>query len=92
MIGLPKKFLQHYDSLGGGVIQTTASESTLTCLLAAKMKTLKRLNLNSDEKNDSTRLVVYCSNQVIRIPLFNCSKEIHITLTKAFPKNYEELE
>ena len=46
----------HSKGKGGGVIQGTASEATLTALLAAKSKALK-------EKNDFEKLIVYCSDQ-----------------------------
>ena len=43
MIGLPPQFLHSTSgSLGGGVIQTTASESTFVCLLAGRTEAIKR--------------------------------------------------
>ena len=43
MIGLPDDFLHSKPhSLGGGVIQTTASESTFVCLLAGRTEAIKR--------------------------------------------------
>ena len=43
MIGLPDDFLHAYTkSPGGGVIQTTASESTFVCLLAGRTEAIKR--------------------------------------------------
>uniref|UniRef100_A0A146LYZ4 Histidine decarboxylase n=2 Tax=Lygus hesperus TaxID=30085 RepID=A0A146LYZ4_LYGHE len=67
MIGLPKEFL-HYESngIGGGVIQTTASESTLVCLLAARTEAIRKYKETDDDLEDAeinSRLVVYCSDQ-----------------------------
>ena len=43
MIGLPDEFLHSKaNSAGGGVIQTTASESTFVCLLAARTEAIRR--------------------------------------------------
>ena len=43
MIGLPDDFLhRNPNSLGGGVIQTTASEATFVCLLAGRTEAIKR--------------------------------------------------
>ena len=42
-IGLPEEFLHSKpESPGGGVIQTTASESTFVCLLAGRTEAIKR--------------------------------------------------
>ena len=47
MIGLPSEFLHRTPgSLGGGVIQTTASESTFVCLLAARTEAIKRFQVS----------------------------------------------
>lgn len=67
MIGLPDDFL-HTDckSKGGGVIQTTASESTLICLLAGRTQAIRRFHERSPGLQDSeinARLVAYCSDQ-----------------------------
>jgi histidine decarboxylase len=67
MIGLPDNFLHSKsDSLGGGVIQTTASESTFVCLLAGRTKAIQRYqqiypDIEGAEIN--SRLVAYCSDQ-----------------------------
>ena len=43
MIGLPDSFLHTASgSEGGGVIQTTASESTFVCLLAGRTEAIRR--------------------------------------------------
>ena len=43
MIGLPDDFLHSASkSEGGGVIQTTASESTFVCLLAGRTEAIRR--------------------------------------------------
>lgn len=67
MIGLPDDFLQlNSASKGGGVIQTTASESTLVCLLAGRTRAIKRFHEKSPGYQDAqinARLVAYCSDQ-----------------------------
>lgn len=67
MIGLPDEFLHlSKDSKGGGVIQTTASESTLVCLLAGRTQAIRRFHEHSPGYQDSeinARLVAYCSDQ-----------------------------
>ena len=77
MMNLPEKFLFSPGSRGGGVIQGTASEATLVCLLAAKSKKLseshehhhdhdkkrlQRLESTTQEPN-AGKLVAYASNQ-----------------------------
>ncbi|GAB0088367.1 Histidine decarboxylase [Sergentomyia squamirostris] len=67
MIGLPDEFL-HLGSAsrGGGVIQTTASEATLVCLLAGRTQAIRRFHELSPGLQDSevnARLVAYCSEQ-----------------------------
>nr|XP_012234480.1 PREDICTED: histidine decarboxylase [Linepithema humile]XP_012234481.1 PREDICTED: histidine decarboxylase [Linepithema humile] len=67
MIGLPEDFL-HYpgSSGGGGVIQTTASEATLVCLLAARTRAIRDVQENDPEclaTEINSRLVAYCSDQ-----------------------------
>lgn len=66
MIGLPDDFLHKNESPGGGVIQTTASESTLVCLLAGRTQAIRRYHERSPGLQDSevnARLVAYCSDQ-----------------------------
>lgn len=59
MSGLPDHFLHTSPGKGGGVIQGSASESTLVALLAAKKKKLKEMgDLESDQN-----LVCYMSKQ-----------------------------
>lgn len=50
----------------GGAIQTTASESTLVCLLAGRTQAIRRFHERSPGLQDSeinARLVAYCSDQ-----------------------------
>jgi aromatic-L-amino-acid decarboxylase len=58
MLGLPEKFLS--SSLGGGVIQDTASSASLCALLAARERTTK---FASNRKGCDGKLVAYCSTQ-----------------------------
>jgi len=66
-IGLPAEFLHKTQgSLGGGVIQTTASESTFVCLLAGRTEAIKRFQTMFPDMEDAeinSRLVGYCSDQ-----------------------------
>ncbi|XP_050822592.1 histidine decarboxylase [Gopherus flavomarginatus] len=67
MLGLPDTFLHHHpDSQGGGVLQSTVSESTLIALLAArknKILDMKVLEPDTDESTLNSRLVAYASDQ-----------------------------
>ncbi|CAK1546391.1 unnamed protein product [Leptosia nina] len=66
LLGLPEEFLNCSPGPGGGVIQGSASEAVLVCLLAAKDKTIRRLKaLNEDLDEDQTKikLVAYTSDQ-----------------------------
>ncbi|XP_067999816.1 histidine decarboxylase isoform X3 [Melanerpes formicivorus] len=67
MLGLPDKFLHHHpDSVGGGVLQSTVSESTLVALLAArknKILEMKRSEPDTDESSLNARLIAYASDQ-----------------------------
>ncbi|CAH1788310.1 unnamed protein product [Owenia fusiformis] len=68
MIGLPKEFLHSNEqTMGGGAIQTTASESTFVALLAARSEAIRRYQiLDEDDLNGAeinARLVAYCSEQ-----------------------------
>ncbi|XP_053575868.1 histidine decarboxylase [Bombina bombina] len=67
MLGLPFHFLHHYpNSKGGGVLQSTVSESTLIALLAArknKILEMKILEPDSDDSFLNSRLVAYASDQ-----------------------------
>ncbi|XP_033964051.1 histidine decarboxylase [Pseudochaenichthys georgianus] len=67
-LGLPSFFLHyHPDSRGGGILQSTVSESTLVTLLAARKD--KMLQLRPDLEQDvddsvlNSRLVAYASDQ-----------------------------
>ena len=58
LLGLPEKFLS--TSAGGGVIQDTASSSSLCALLAARERAT---GLVSNRKGCNGRMVAYCSTQ-----------------------------
>eukprot|EP00095_Tigriopus_kingsejongensis_P005479 maker-scaffold491_size156641-snap-gene-0.28 protein:Tk05479 transcript:maker-scaffold491_size156641-snap-gene-0.28-mRNA-1 annotation:"hypothetical protein DAPPUDRAFT_304481" len=66
-IGLPDSFVHSKtQSHGGGVIQTTASESTFVCLLAARTEAIRRYQGFFPDASDAevnSRLVAYCSDQ-----------------------------
>ncbi|XP_075859751.1 histidine decarboxylase isoform X2 [Microcebus murinus] len=67
MLGLPEHFLHHHPgSQGGGVLQSTVSESTLIALLAArksKILEMKRSEPDADESSLNARLIAYASDQ-----------------------------
>ncbi|KAB7499237.1 Histidine decarboxylase, partial [Armadillidium nasatum] len=67
MIGLPEQFLHRGEkSTGGGVIQTTASEATFVCLLAARTEAILKYQNEYPDIEDAeinSRLVAYCSDQ-----------------------------
>ncbi|XP_044009511.1 histidine decarboxylase isoform X2 [Aphidius gifuensis] len=66
MIGLPDDFLHRPNGFGGGVIQTTASEATLVCLLAARTRAIRDIQENEPDQSQveiNSRLVAYCSDQ-----------------------------
>ncbi|NXP38200.1 DCHS decarboxylase, partial [Leiothrix lutea] len=67
MLGLPDKFLHHHpNSVGGGVLQSTVSESTLVALLAARKNKILEMKVSepdTDESSLNSRLVAYASNQ-----------------------------
>ncbi|XP_033110955.1 aromatic-L-amino-acid decarboxylase-like [Anneissia japonica] len=66
MIGLPDEFLAEGNSKGGGVIQSTASEATLVSLLAAKMKTIRKVleeGPDQDQYDVLPKLIAYTSDQ-----------------------------
>jgi aromatic-L-amino-acid decarboxylase len=58
MLGLPEKFLS--TSIGGGVIQDTASSSSLCALLAGRERATQYV---SNAKGCNGKLVAYCSTQ-----------------------------
>lgn len=67
MIGLPEDFLHCPGGSGGGVIQTTSSESTLVCLLAARTRAIRAIQEDEPDKSPgeiNSHLVAYCSDQV----------------------------
>ncbi|CAH1169928.1 unnamed protein product [Phaedon cochleariae] len=66
MIGLPDDYLHKKGGSGGGVIQTTASESTLISLLAGRYVALKLymdLYPEASKHEIHGKLVAYCSDQ-----------------------------
>nr|CAD7432260.1 unnamed protein product [Timema monikensis] len=66
MLDLPQQFLNSSEGPGGGVIQGSASESTLVGLLAAKERTVRRLRASNPDWDDGAikaRLVAYTSDQ-----------------------------
>ncbi|NWX13378.1 DDC decarboxylase, partial [Aegotheles bennettii] len=66
MINLPEEFLAGKDGQGGGVIQGSASEATLMSLLAARTKTIRRVQSEKPELTEADimgRLVAYASDQ-----------------------------
>ncbi|NWS39128.1 DCHS decarboxylase, partial [Probosciger aterrimus] len=67
MLGLPDKFLHHHpDSVGGGVLQSTVSESTLVALLAARKNRILEMKVSepdTDESSLNSRLIAYASDQ-----------------------------
>ncbi|XP_076238860.1 aromatic-L-amino-acid decarboxylase [Calliopsis andreniformis] len=66
LLGLPKEFLFSSEGFGGGVIQGSASESTLVCLLTAKEQTTNRMKCihpDWDENDLKTKLIAYTSDQ-----------------------------
>ncbi|EEB13798.1 Aromatic-L-amino-acid decarboxylase, putative [Pediculus humanus corporis] len=66
-IGLPKDFLAlEKDSKGGGVIQTSASECVLVCMLAARAQAIKVLKQQFPNEENGTllsKLMAYCSKE-----------------------------
>eukprot|EP00057_Strongylocentrotus_purpuratus_P019606 XP_011674080.1 PREDICTED: aromatic-L-amino-acid decarboxylase isoform X2 [Strongylocentrotus purpuratus] len=67
MLNLPESFLFNETRQGGGVIQGTASESTLVALLAAKMKAIRQeieKDPSLDQYDVMSKLVVYTSDQL----------------------------
>ncbi|XP_049637400.1 histidine decarboxylase isoform X2 [Suncus etruscus] len=67
MLGLPEHFLHHHpSSQGGGVLQSTVSESTLIALLAARKNKILQMKSSEPEADESilnARLVAYTSDQ-----------------------------
>ncbi|XP_043257922.1 aromatic-L-amino-acid decarboxylase-like [Colletes gigas] len=66
LLGLPNEFLNCSEGPGGGVIQGSASEATIVCLLAAKeqkTRQMKRLHPEWDENFIRNKLVAYTSDQ-----------------------------
>ncbi|KAH8362040.1 hypothetical protein KR200_002550 [Drosophila serrata] len=66
MLDLPAEFLACSGGKGGGVIQGTASETTLVALLGAKAKKIQEVKAQHPEWDEHTivaKLVGYCSDQ-----------------------------
>uniref|UniRef100_A0AAQ4P3E6 Histidine decarboxylase n=1 Tax=Gasterosteus aculeatus aculeatus TaxID=481459 RepID=A0AAQ4P3E6_GASAC len=68
-LGLPSFFLHyHPDSRGGGILQSTVSESTLVALLAARKDKMLQLRPELEQDVDdsvlNSRLVAYASDQL----------------------------
>ncbi|XP_068611547.1 aromatic-L-amino-acid decarboxylase-like [Brachionichthys hirsutus] len=66
MLHLPECFLAGAGSHGGGVIQGTASESTLVTLLAARSKAIQQAKISYPEKSEGeilSKLMSYTSEQ-----------------------------
>ena len=59
------------NSRGGGVIQTSASECVLDCLLAARAQAIRALKVKMGDKVEETvllsKLMAYCSKVSMRI-------------------------
>ncbi|KAM9201869.1 histidine decarboxylase isoform 2-T2 [Dugong dugon] len=67
MLGLPEHFLHHHpSSQGGGVLQSTVSESTLIALLAARKNKILEMKTSEPDADDSSlnaQLIAYASDQ-----------------------------
>jgi len=67
MLGLPGSFLSNAEgSLGGGVIQSSASECILDALLAARANAVNTIKAQHDDMEDTeilSKLVAYCSKE-----------------------------
>jgi len=67
MIGLPDQFLSFTEnSMGGGVIQTSASECVLVALLAARAQAICKLKQQHPQVEEGmllTKLMAYCSKE-----------------------------
>uniref|UniRef100_A0A3Q3X138 Histidine decarboxylase n=1 Tax=Mola mola TaxID=94237 RepID=A0A3Q3X138_MOLML len=68
-LGLPSFFMHHHpDSRGGGVLQSTVSESTRVALLAARKDKIFQLQAELEQDVDdsvlNSRMVAYASDQV----------------------------
>ncbi|MBN3296311.1 DCHS decarboxylase, partial [Amia calva] len=65
-LALPNSFLHHHpDSCGGGVLQSTVSESTLISLLAARKAKILEMKESQPEADDSvlnSKLIAYTSD------------------------------
>ncbi|KAL2728010.1 aromatic-L-amino-acid decarboxylase-like [Vespula maculifrons] len=66
MLNLPSEFLNCSNGSGGGVIQGSASETTMICLIAAKdrkIRRIKSIHPDWDEHIIKSKLVAYSSDQ-----------------------------
>lgn len=77
LLGLPQQFLSRTSegslAAGGGVIQGTASEAVLVCMLAARARTMQ-----GRPTEDMAKLVAYTSDQVAWHLLFSTLRT-HLT-------------
>ncbi|XP_051158829.1 aromatic-L-amino-acid decarboxylase-like [Leptopilina boulardi] len=66
LLDLPKEFLNCSEGPGGGVLQTSASETIFVVLLAARERTVRRMKLlhpDWDEGLIRSKLIAYTSDQ-----------------------------
>ncbi len=67
ILKLPEYYISTSGGLGGGVIQGTASEATLVCLLSARNKITNELKAQHKDWSEHlirSKLVIYASEQV----------------------------
>ena len=89
--GLPPQFLSRSpNSRGGGVIQTSASECVLDCLLAARAQAIRALKVKMGDKVEETvllsKLMAYCSKVCETKVLVNYMSQISVRhLTVSIP-------
>ncbi|XP_020287711.1 histidine decarboxylase isoform X2 [Pseudomyrmex gracilis] len=98
MIGLPEDFLHRPGHTGGGVLQTTASEATLICMLAARTRALVEHHEkypNSSAAEIHSRLIAYCSDQahssVQKAGLITMTKMRYVASDNNFKMKEDEL-
>ncbi|KAF2368857.1 Pyridoxal phosphate-dependent decarboxylase [Trinorchestia longiramus] len=67
MVGLPETFLSFPESsIGGGVIQSSASECVFVSLLAARAHKIRELKISHPEEDEGvllSKLIAYCSKE-----------------------------
>ncbi|XP_055381922.1 3,4-dihydroxyphenylacetaldehyde synthase 2-like [Condylostylus longicornis] len=65
-LNLPEKFLNTADGPGGGVIQGSASEAILVAILAAREKSIKKIQIQNPDLTEGeirAKLIAYSSDQ-----------------------------